>query len=285
MRNNKKELIEYRYIFVIIVISTILFFSFLFLKNKYRFGFDNSVYKSILKKVNTREGQLTSYNFSNLTSKSYGKFIVADSYVVYDLVNNKIIEGRNENKMYALASVTKLMTAYVANMDCKDALKKELDSLLIASDNNAADYIAANCPNSEDFVKSMNNYAVKNNLKLTFVNPSGLDIKEETEASNFGDAVSVAKLLDLLYKKDRKILSHTTRDTYGEIKNTNTFADNLPFLIGSKTGYTDLAGGNLATIYEPLPGSRIAIVVLSSTKEARFQDTFYLLKSYLENAK
>jgi hypothetical protein len=39
----------------------------------------------------------------------------------------------------------------------------------------------------------------------------------------------------------------------------------------------------LATIFEIGPDEKIAIVVLNSTKEGRFQDVKYLLKSYLEN--
>ena len=136
-----------------------------------------------------------------------------------------------------------------------------------------------------DFVKKMNDSAVKNNLKLSFVNPSGLDINDEKEASNFGDAISVAKLMNMLYIVNPKMLEHTTKDNFNLIKNTNQYAENLSFLIGSKTGYTDIAGGNLVTMYEVTPGNKIAIVIMGSTKQDRFIDTFLLLKSYLNNIK
>jgi D-alanyl-D-alanine carboxypeptidase (penicillin-binding protein 5/6) len=175
------------------------------------------------------------------------------------------------------------MTSYVALKVCRDDLKLELDKILIESDNIAADNVADNCPNFSEFVEKMNYYTKFFNLNMSFENPSGLDKKDETEATNFGDAVSVAKLINILQKENPKLLFHTANNYYKNYKNTNEYAETYPFLIGSKTGYTDMAGGNLATIFEIGPDEKIAIVVLNSTKEGRFQDVKYLLKSYLEN--
>jgi D-alanyl-D-alanine carboxypeptidase (penicillin-binding protein 5/6) len=175
------------------------------------------------------------------------------------------------------------MTAYTALSYCNDNLKLELDKILIASDNESADYVASNCPNYQEFVDNMNYLAKKNNLDMTFINPSGLDINDETEASNYGTAVSVANLINLLYEKNPNILNHTTKNSYAGIQNTNIKVTSTPFLTGSKTGYTDMAGGNLVTIYEVGPESRFVIVVLGSTKEKRFTDTQLLLNYLLEN--
>jgi D-alanyl-D-alanine carboxypeptidase len=175
------------------------------------------------------------------------------------------------------------MTAYVALNYCNDKLKHELDKVLIASDNNKAEFIANNCPNYEEFIKNMNYTARRNDLNMSFINPSGLDINDETEASNYGSAIAVAKLINLVYEKNSNILSHTTKDKYDGIENTNSNVDSIPFLIGSKTGFTDVAGGNLATIYEVGSELRFAIVVLGSTKEGRFIDTQTLFNQYLKN--
>lgn len=293
MRQIRRETVKHYTLLYIIFFSFALFFLFSFFKDINKFDFDYKNSKKILANIDNLEKQENNKLKINASSSIIFedkikqdknlKKIKAKSYLIYDIANKKVLFGFDEDKLYPLASVSKLMTAYVAEKSCGDKLKEKLDTLLVASDNEAADYIANNCPNYDDFIDMMNGEVKKNGLNMSFVNPSGLDINEETEASNFGDAVSVAKLLGLLYDLDKNRLSHTTFDLYKNITNTNTYADNLPFLIGSKTGYTDVAGGNLATLYEILPGTKIAIVVFGSSKEDRFDDTFILLKSYLEN--
>lgn len=207
--------------------------------------------------------------------------IKAKTFVVYDVTSNKVIYGKDEQIVQPLASLTKIMTSYLAISECDDNAKELLDKLMIASSNEAAEDIASQCPNYDEFIDSMNILAKKNRLNMKFTNPSGLDTIDGVEASNWGDSVSVAKLMNLLYEKDSRFLSHTTMSDFDNITNTNKYVANLPFLAGSKTGFTDVAGGNLATIYNILSGGRIAIVVLGSTKEDRFTDTFNLLKAYL----
>ena len=257
------------------LISLFFMLSFFYIKEKTQFRFKKPIIfiqEKIEEPTNTSNENL----FLDDTK------IIAKSYVVYDLKNTKVITGLNENEKLPLASVSKLMTSYVALKICRDDLKLELDKILIESDNVAADEVANNCPNFVEFVDKMNYYAKIFKLNMTFKNPSGLDENDETVASNFGDAVSVAKLLDILQKENPKLLFHTTNNYYKDYKNTNEYAETYPFLIGSKTGYTDMAGGNLATIFEIGANEKIAIVVLNSTKDGRFEDVKYLLKKYLE---
>jgi len=54
--------------------------------------------------------------------------------------------------------------------------------------------------------------------------------------------------------------------------NTSSVIGSLGGGIASKTGYTDLAGGNLAIVFEPIPGRSVAAVVLGSTREGRDSD-------------
>ncbi len=284
-----------KYLFYFLLISLVIFglFSFIISSDPYNFNYKNynKIFSKFKKKLNSKSSENLNLDASNLELENNFKSlnletkVKAESFLIYDMTADKVIFGYNENTKRPLASVTKLMTAYIATLECKDNLKDKLDSLLIASDNSSADNIAENCPNYDDFVKKMNDSAVKNNLKLSFVNPSGLDINDEKEASNFGDAISVAKLMNMLYIVNPKMLEHTTKDNFNLIKNTNQYAENLSFLIGSKTGYTDIAGGNLVTMYEVTPGNKIAIVIMGSTKQDRFVDTFLLLKSYLNNIK
>ena len=52
-------------------------------------------------------------------------------------------------------------------------------------------------------------------------------------------------------------------------------------LLLSKTGYTDLAGGNLALVFDAGIRHPVAVVVLGSSKEARFTDGIALVNAAL----
>ena len=56
------------------------------------------------------------------------------------------------------------------------------------------------------------------------------------------------------------------------VLNTNRETGELPLLIASKTGYTDLAGGNLVIAFDAGFNRPIIIAVLGSTAEERFTD-------------
>jgi D-alanyl-D-alanine carboxypeptidase len=53
---------------------------------------------------------------------------------------------------------------------------------------------------------------------------------------------------------------------------TNQAIESLPGAEASKTGYTDMAGGNLGVVVDISLGHPVVIVVLGSTKEGRFRD-------------
>lgn len=209
--------------------------------------------------------------------------ITAKAFVIFDVNSDKsIVSFHGEEKM-PLASVSKLMTGYIAQRDCNDQVKSYIKEMLITSSNTLAEQIAENCPNREDFLKSMNKTAKDLGLDMTFLNASGLDINNETETSNWGSPRSAAKLLAVFQKEYPQVLEGTTYSNYEGLKNTNTYASNWPFLLGSKTGFTDTAGGNLATIFEPVFGHKICIVVFASSKENRFTDVYSLYKNYLKS--
>lgn len=299
MRKIKKDNIQKKNLLIGTLVASLIFsLCFFYFKEKFRFNFKENIFEEDYKKntllmfEDEKEGEkdhITKNNTNIKIEKVFKKEdILARSYVIYDLTNKKLIIGEKENEKVPLASITKLMTAYVALENCNDILKLELDRLLIASNNESSDYIADNCPNSTEFIKKMNEIAKKNDLNMSYINPSGLDIDEDLEkeiemtASNYGSAMSVVKLINLFYDKNPEILSHTTRSMFSGIKNTNEIVEKIPFLIGSKTGFTDMAGGNLVTIYEVTKEERFAIVVLGSTKEGRYKDTELLLNYYLK---
>ena len=51
----------------------------------------------------------------------------------------------------------------------------------------------------------------------------------------------------------------------------------IPGFMGGKTGYTDLAGGNLAAVFDLTIGRPVVAVVLHSTEAGRFADIRTLL--------
>ncbi|MDP3785417.1 MAG: serine hydrolase [bacterium] len=62
-----------------------------------------------------------------------------------------------------------------------------------------------------------------------------------------------------------------------KLKFTNELGPELTPLLGSKTGYTDLAGGNLLVIVEYPLGHPLGIVVLGSSEKGRFEDVKTIL--------
>jgi len=63
--------------------------------------------------------------------------------------------------------------------------------------------------------------------------------------------------------------------------NTNIIAARIPELIASKTGFTDLAGGNLLIAFDAGIEHPIIIAVLGSTEKERFADVEALVAAAL----
>jgi D-alanyl-D-alanine carboxypeptidase len=132
----------------------------------------------------------------------------------------------------------------------------------------------------------MNQYAKnKELLSLYFANPSGLDLPSGAP-SNFGSAYDIARLLKLAYESYPSLFAVTnmpevtfkTKNYVYTAKNTDEVLEEIGTVLAGKTGYTDTAGGNLAVLYEPRPGLRVAIVVLGATKDGRFSDMLELVR-------
>ena len=145
------------------------------------------------------------------------------------------------------------------------------------------------------FVRAMNVKAEELELSQTsFTNSTGLDISA-TKAGAYGSARDVALLTEymLAHMPDALELTNqdiaTIRSESGEkhlAKNTNEVTRTIQGLIASKTGYTRLAGGNLAIAFNAGLNRPIIVVVLGSSQEGRFSDTLDLIKrtrTYIEN--
>jgi len=124
-----------------------------------------------------------------------------------------------------------------------------------------------------------------------FINPTGLDTNK-TISGGYGSARDAAKLLEYAVINMPDIIESTRHtainfeslsDINHRATNTNSSIDTLPGLIASKTGYTDLAGGNLVIAFDAGINRPIIISVLGSTQSGRFEDIEKLVNASLKS--
>lgn len=241
--------------------------------------------------------------------------IQAQAAVVYDPSSGNVLFAKNAQAQLPLASLTKLATAYAAlsvgnaeqsvEIALRD-LKSEGDTGLRAGDiwrladlvafglttsSNDAMAAVASALSGQDIVEEMNREAQNAHLEQTyFLNPTGLDISSST-AGAYGSALDVAHLVDMLLRQYPSVFQATTDEPKlsgssgkGAEATTQPLWD-MPGLIAAKTGYTDLAGGNLAVAVDLGLGEPVVVVVLGSTQEGRFSDVRTLVETLRSTAR
>ncbi|MFZ2832072.1 MAG: serine hydrolase [Minisyncoccia bacterium] len=170
-----------------------------------------------------------------------------------------------------------------------------LNVMLLISSNDAAHAVAAfvgagslqkstldEAHSARDaFVGMMNTKAKELNLaQMEFFNESGLDMSP-AQNGGYGSAQNVAQLFAELWKKypetieitahkDTRIFSQDKTAHY--LPNTNEIVGHIPGLIASKTGFTNISGGNLTVIFDRGIGDPVVVVVLGSSYKGRFDD-------------
>ncbi len=233
--------------------------------------------------------------------------------IVYDLKTGQTLYERNAEAQLPLASLTKLLTLYAAADSLSDttqvpltatALSAEGESgfiegesfmfkdlarlALVASSNDAAAAIAEAAQKKVGVAGSalLASAAQAAHLSQTYaLNGTGLD--EDTKISGgYGSAKDVALLAGALLERAPDLarastLSSVTVTSNNGIvytmKNTNQGVVRVPGVLLSKTGFTDLAGGNLVVVYDTGMGHPIAVVILGSTIDGRFVDVARLI--------
>lgn len=138
------------------------------------------------------------------------------------------------------------------------------------------------------FVDAMNIKAEEIGLtNTTFLNPTGLDVST-TKSGSYSTARETTFLMEYLLEKYPEVLSATQKShtnifnetgSYHDAENTNVIIEDVPNLIGSKTGYTDLAGGNLVIAFDAGLNRPIIVTVLGSTRNGRFTDVKKLVEA------
>lgn len=243
--------------------------------------------------------------------------ITGDAAIVYDLTNGTVLFSQNAEKQLPLASLTKLLTVYGAtkvltpNTEItisSEALGEEGDFglsegeaftfadlarfTLVSSSNDGAEAINESAKGSLGVSTKQMLASVASAVGLIHtqaLNSTGLD-ENTTKAGAYGSAHDIALLSAALLKTAPELALATTERSVTivskggvthTLKNTNQDVTLTPGILLSKTGYTDLAGGNLVVIFDAGISHPIAVVVLGSTKEGRFVDVEKLISATL----
>lgn len=237
----------------------------------------------------------------------------ASAAAVYDVKEGKYLYGHNTQTQLPIASITKLATALLARENATPEseitippaalgaegdsglyaretwrLQDLIDLTLVSSSNDGAAALALAFSTSTPFIEQMNLLAHKLGLVQTyFLNPTGLDLSENSPGA-YSSAEDVVKLVEYIVQKYPTLLERTGEDRISvvsqdglthEFKNTNTGVESALGVFASKTGFTDLAGGNLAVVFDAGPDRPMIAVVLGSTAEERFSDVETLIES------
>ncbi len=184
-------------------------------------------------------------------------FFVGEEWALRDLLRFMLLESSND-AAYAVASVVGMIIA--------------------STENTVAGRLV--------FIEAMNARAAALGLSQThFGDESGLD-QDETEtgavstaretAFFFADALTQFPEVFIATKWEDLALS-STNGVMREARNTNRETGKFPLLLASKTGFTDLAGGNLVVAFDADFGHPFIVVALGSTEQARFSDVEKLI--------
>jgi serine-type D-Ala-D-Ala carboxypeptidase (penicillin-binding protein 5/6) len=232
----------------------------------------------------------------------------ASAWFLVDAQDGTRLAGHDAGASSAIASTTKLMTAYVSFRELPlqerlvaspyDALPGEsllgleanerisvrdlLYGLLLPSGNDAAVTLADGVAGSVSaFVAEMNSAASRLGLRDTsYANPIGLD-----EPGNYSSPRDLAKLTMRLRRQRlfRRIFdtSRTTLQTGARprtIANHNQLVSKVPWINGVKTGYTLDAGYVLIGSGTRKGVTLLSVVLGAPSDAARYQDTLSLLR-------
>lgn len=241
---------------------------------------------------------LFSSNFSNVSTSYYAR-----NYIVIDAYSQEILEGKDYNKSYSVASISKIMTAIIA-IESDDLFKIiEVDDiintiegsslylsigdkitiidlvygLMLRSGNDAAVLIAKNISGSiESFVELMNQKALEiGMINSHFNNPSGLDINDE---GNISSCLDMAILMSYCLQNELFCQIINTKSYYSPIKgnwiNKNKLLHGYEYCLGGKTGYTKKARRTLITVAEK-DYQRLIVVTFDCGNDFNFHKSLY----------
>lgn len=228
--------------------------------------------------------------------------ISSPAYIAQDLKNGSALLQKNQNRPYPIASITKLMTAVVAEENIipgqNIALTEEmlrplgqspslylglsvskenlLKASLIQSANDASEALAF-FMGKQKFIETMNRKAKSLGMANTvFYDVHGLNPQNTSTASD------LAKLVSYIYQNHPEMLNTTKNNDFWlagktgtllKFRNVNNFYP-LSDFIGGKTGYLPQTRQTFAGVFN-VKGQATAVVVLYS--DNRQADVFSML--------
>jgi len=222
--------------------------------------------------------------------------LTAQSVLMYDLTDNKILYEKDPNVRRPMASLTKIMTAVIAldsqkpddnykvtkpdmvtgdDMGVSTGETYNLEDLLyglvLHSGNDAAETLASNYPGGRSaFINAMNNKAkALGMLDTNYTNPSGLQGDGNQYTTTY-DLLIITKYALEHYPLFAKVVStenytipQTNQHKEIDLSNETNLLSTYPGVEGVKTGYTPDAGLCLVT-YLNYGGHKIIGIILNS---------------------
>jgi serine-type D-Ala-D-Ala carboxypeptidase (penicillin-binding protein 5/6) len=232
----------------------------------------------------------------------------AKAWIVVDARSGDVLASQAAERRLAIASTTKLMTAYVAMKELgpetvvraapyepiygesllgletgeRVSVRDLLYGLMLVSGNDAAHTLAVASAGSEErFVGQMNRYAAALGLADThYANSIGLD-----QRGNYSTATDLATLARRLLEipafakiaDTRSVLLRSLRPPR-RIDNSNDLLETVPWVSGVKTGHTFDAGYVLVASGEKRGVDLVSVTIGAPTEEARFLENLELLE-------
>lgn len=192
--------------------------------------------------------------------------------------------GLLAGESWLLSDLAKFMLVVSSN-DAAKAISFETEKILPVSE-------SAQSAGESKFIQKMNEKAIALNLpKTSFTNETGLDAPDMRSSGGYGTAREIAELFLSAFRKYPDVFEATSSKSptlyslHGvphTIKNTNAIIGTIPSVIASKTGFTDLAGGNLVIIFNIGTTRPMVASVLGSTIDGRFADMEQLIKASIQ---
>lgn len=229
--------------------------------------------------------------------------MLAKAVSVYNISQNKKIYGKNDEVALPIASLAKIMTVAVGlnGHQMNDIISVSSNAVNQAGDFgvfaqekwkigdlakftlvvSANDGAFALSERDSGFLEKLNTKAKKLGAQNTlFLNSTGLDM-DLSQAGALASAEDVNIMSVYAIKAQPEIFSATVLPEINlksesgfnhNFKNTDILVGKIPNLLFSKTGYTEIAGGNLTIIFKDKKGEDIIITILGSTFDGRFSD-------------
>ncbi|MYL26622.1 MULTISPECIES: D-alanyl-D-alanine carboxypeptidase family protein [Halomonadaceae] len=233
----------------------------------------------------------------------------ADSYILMDIQSGRVLVEKNADQRVAPASLTKMMTAYIADREMeagrlsmdeettvsvnawktggsrmflkegtKVTVRELMHGIIVQSGNDASVALAEHIAGGEgSFAQMMNQQASQLGMDNThFTNPTGLPDPDMYTTARDMALLSSAKIRDF---PDTYDLYSKRHYTYNGIRqpNRNQLLWRDKSVDGLKTGHTDDAGYCLAASAERDGMRLVSVVMGAASEEARARESQQLL--------